>query len=91
MCRECGVALPAKTTAVYDFNAKNVLCLGCRDATAQPESHLDQTVDLDKMGADNRREADRRVGERRRPTESNDDATAKLTRVIRPPSSLPVG
>jgi len=28
-CRVCGVELAARTTAIYDFTAKNVLCLGC--------------------------------------------------------------
>lgn len=67
-CRVCGVALPAKTTAVYDFTAKNVICLGCRgeDATAHQPPAAGPAEPADK-----RRTGDRRTGERRRSSDSN--------------------
>lgn len=70
-CRVCGVALPAKTTAVYDFTAKNVICLGCRgeDATAHQQPPTGSVEPA--AAAEKRRIADRRAGERRRSTDSN--------------------
>jgi hypothetical protein len=56
-CRVCGVELAAKTTAIYDFTAKNVLCLGCAGHDSS-EVHEPLT----------RRGQDRRVGDRRRTT-----------------------
>ena len=48
-CRECGLALPAGTTAVYDRVTKSVICQGCvaasEDVGAQPkEVNSDDTV-----------------------------------------------
>jgi hypothetical protein len=60
-CRVCGVELPAKTIAVYDFTAKNVLCLACRDSMSPAPQ--------EPAPEGSRREYDRRVGDRRRATE----------------------
>jgi hypothetical protein len=65
-CRVCGVELPAKATAVYDFTAKDVLCLACRDN--EPAAQREPAPE------DSRRQQDRRVGDRRLatgPTESS--------------------
>ncbi len=62
-CRVCGVELPAKTTAVYDFTAKNVLCLACRDNDSAAQQAMPTAPD-----EGSRRQHDRRVGDRRRET-----------------------
>ncbi len=59
-CRVCGVELPAKTMAVYDFTAKNVLCLACRDSVSPAQQ--------EPAPEGSRREYDRRVGDRRQAT-----------------------
>lgn len=63
-CRVCGVELPAKTTAVYDFTAKNVLCLACRDSVSPAQQ---QPTPATAEGS--RPQHDRRAGDRRRTTE----------------------
>jgi hypothetical protein len=63
-CRVCAVELPAKTTAVYDFTAKNVLCLAC--AGDDPSARDELTARPDEYAGASRRTQDRRVGERRR-------------------------
>jgi hypothetical protein len=35
-CRSCGAALPARTKAYYDSDAKNVCCLGCWAGRTRP-------------------------------------------------------
>lgn len=60
-CRVCGVELPAKTVAVYDFTAKNVLCLACRDSVSPAPQQVTPTVPAEGS----RRQQDRRVGDRR--------------------------
>lgn len=60
-CRVCGVDLPAKTVAVYDFSAKNVLCLTCRDSVSPAQQPTPALV-----AEGSRRQHDRRVGDRRR-------------------------
>ncbi|MCB1000366.1 MAG: hypothetical protein R2713_12215 [Ilumatobacteraceae bacterium] len=70
-CRVCGVALPAKTTAVYDFTAKNVLCLSCHgDETSRRDEPVARPGELAAAGVANRRGPDRRVGERRRASDA---------------------
>ena len=59
-CRVCGVELPAKTMAVYDFTAKNVLCLACRDHVSPARQ--------EPAAEGSRRQHDRRVGDRRQAT-----------------------
>lgn len=72
VCRVCRLELPAKTTAVYDFDAKNVLCLACRGN--EPAAQQEPKPPTAHAPATQRspREHDRRVGDRRRtldPTE----------------------
>ncbi len=67
-CRVCGVELPAKTTAVYDFGAKNVLCLACRDN--DPTAQRAPTTTTPTEGY--RRQHDRRVGDRRRSADATE-------------------
>ena len=63
-CRVCGVELPAKTTAIYDFTAKNVLCLACRDSVSPTPQQSAPTAPAEGS----RRQQDRRVGDRRQAT-----------------------
>jgi hypothetical protein len=66
-CRVCGVELPAKTTAVYDFTAKNVLCLACRDGVSPAPQQ-------EPAPEGSRRQQDRRVGDRRQATGTTDSS-----------------
>jgi hypothetical protein len=63
-CRVCGVELPAKTIAVYDFTAKNVLCLACRDGVSPAQQ--------EPAAEGSRRQHDRRVGDRRQATSTTE-------------------
>jgi len=69
VCRECGVELPAKTTAVYDFTAKNVICLGCGDDAASAHQTASARAPRPAVptvaGITDRRRADRRSADRR--------------------------
>ena len=67
-CRVCGVELPAKTTAVYDFTAKNVLCLACRDSVSPAPKQVTTTAPAEGS----RRQHDRRVGDRRRSADATE-------------------
>ena len=69
VCRECGVELPPKTTAVYDFTEKNVICLACGGAAASVHqtaaARAPRPVVPTVAGITDRRRADRRSADRR--------------------------
>lgn len=65
VCRECGVELPAKSTAVYDFTAKNVICLGCRGDDPMQLSRAARPVGSSTATMVDRRQGDRRSADRR--------------------------
>lgn len=59
MCRLCGVALPAKSEAVYERSSKTVRCV-IHAAPAELESDTEALIDSGTPGASARREFERR-------------------------------
>lgn len=76
--------LPAKTTAVYDTDAKNVLCLVCRDRDrpSEPLGLLPppQPIDHGVAGAGPQAEYERRVAKREREIDDIGGWRAKIVR-----------
>ncbi|MCX6520923.1 MAG: hypothetical protein NTZ21_09695 [Actinobacteria bacterium] len=62
--------LPAKTTAVYDFTAKNVLCLACRDSVVPAPQQATPSAPVEGT----QRQQDRRVGDRRRSADATESS-----------------
>jgi hypothetical protein len=62
-CRLCGVALPAKTEAIYERSTKTVRCL---DHDASVPERTAEEIDPGTPGASARREFERREGNRER-------------------------
>lgn len=85
-CRVCSTELPARTRAVYDTDARNVLCLGCRDRDrpSDPWSFLPppEPIDPGTAGAGPRAEYERRVAAREREIEPLGGWRSKLVRAI---------
>lgn len=86
VCRVCSVELPERTNAVYDTEAKNVLCLTCRDRDrpAEPLGFLPppQPIDHSVAGAGPQAEYERRVAKRQREIDDIGGWRAKLVRAF---------
>ena len=85
VCRVCSQELPAKTRAVYDSDAKNVICLVCVDgAPSEPAALLPppQPLEHGVAGAGPQREYDRRVAKRQAEIDAIGGWRAKVVRVF---------
>lgn len=86
VCRSCSVELPARTTAIYDSEAKNVLCLDCRDRdrTADPLGFLPppQPIDTGVAGAGPQAEYDRRTAKRQAELDAIPGFRGKIVRAF---------
>jgi hypothetical protein len=86
VCRVCSVELPARTTAVYDTEARNVLCLACRDRDrpADPLGFLPppQPIDHGVAGAGPQAEYDRRAAKRQAELDAIPGLRGKLVRAF---------
>lgn len=85
-CRVCSVELPARSQAVYDTEAKNVVCLECRDAT-RPADGLSflpppQPIDHGVAGAGPQAEYERRVAKREAELRAIPGIRGKLARAF---------
>lgn len=84
-CRVCAVELPARTQAVYDSEAKNVLCLQCRDRDpAEPLGFLPppQPIDHGVAGAGPQAEYERRTAKRQKELDAIPGLRGKLVRAL---------
>lgn len=84
-CRVCAVELPARTQAVYDSEAKNVLCLQCRDRDpAEPLGFLPppQPIDHGVAGAGPQAEYERRTAKRQKELGAIPGLRGKLVRAL---------
>ncbi len=86
VCRVCSVELPARSQAVYDTEAKNVVCLECRDAT-RPADGLSflpppQPIDHGVAGAGPQAEYERRVAKREAELRAIPGIRGKLARAF---------
>ncbi|CUR55078.1 conserved hypothetical protein [metagenome] len=64
-CRACGVALAAKTEAIYERSTKTVRCLG-HDASVVDVTAVEEPINAGIPGGSARREFERREGNRER-------------------------
>jgi hypothetical protein len=72
-CRVCGVELAAKAVAVYDFTAKNVVCLGCvaGESAGSHSAAATPAGESASAGFVSRRVHERRAGDRRQTTSTS--------------------